>query len=100
MTRGCGALMLTWPPSPQGVYVFAVYFVMHNQLCWPTKASYTVEMSGHQGPDSSFQGGGPAGAGGDINKSTQNLISAMEEVKPAPPSLPAVPGGEKSVGLV
>lgn len=95
-----GALMLTWPPCPQGVYVFAVYFVMHNQLCWPTKASYTVEMSGHQGPDSSFQGGGPASAGGDINKSTQNLISAMEEVKPAPPSFPAVPGGGKSFELV
>lgn len=68
------------PLSPQGLYVFAVYVIMHNQLCWPTKASYTVEMSGHEGPDSSYQGGGPAGAGGDINKSTQNLISAMEEV--------------------
>ncbi|CAJ1068549.1 adhesion G-protein coupled receptor V1 [Xyrichtys novacula] len=63
-----------------GLYVFAVYFVMHNQLCWPTKASYTVEMSGHDGQDSSYQGGGPATVGGDISKSTQNLISAMEEV--------------------
>ncbi|XP_076586595.1 adhesion G-protein coupled receptor V1 isoform X2 [Chaetodon auriga] len=63
-----------------GLYVFAVYFVMHNQLCWPTKASYTVEMSGHDGPDSSYQGGGPTTVGGDISKSTQNLISAMEEV--------------------
>ncbi|XP_051279685.1 adhesion G-protein coupled receptor V1 isoform X2 [Dicentrarchus labrax] len=63
-----------------GLYVFAVYFVMHNQLCWPTKASYTVEMTGHDGPDSTYQGGGPTTVGGDINKSTQNLISAMEEV--------------------
>ncbi|KAK9522608.1 hypothetical protein VZT92_019059 [Zoarces viviparus] len=62
-----------------GLYVFAVYFVMHNQLCWPTKASYTVEMSGHDSPDS-YQGGGPTTVGGDISKSTQNLISAMEEV--------------------
>lgn len=60
--------------------MFAVYFVMHNQLCWPTKASYTVEMSGHDGPDSTYQGGGPTTVGGDISKSTQNLISAMEEV--------------------
>uniref|UniRef100_A0AAV2MS74 Staphylococcus aureus surface protein A n=1 Tax=Knipowitschia caucasica TaxID=637954 RepID=A0AAV2MS74_KNICA len=63
-----------------GLYVFAVYFVMHNQLCWPTKASYTVEMGGHDSPDSEYPGGGPASIGGDINKSTQNLISAMEEV--------------------
>lgn len=68
------------PLSPQGLYVFAVYFVMHNQLCWPTKASYTVEMSGHDSPDSTYQGGGPTTVGGDISKSTQNLISAMEEV--------------------
>lgn len=67
--------------SLQGIYVFAVYFIMHNQLCWPTKASYTVEMSGHDGPNPSYQGGGPTSVGGDINKSTQNLISAMEEVK-------------------
>lgn len=60
--------------------MFAVYFVMHNQLCWPTKASYTVEMSGHDGPEPPYQGGGPATIGGDISKSTQNLISAMEEV--------------------
>lgn len=66
--------------SLQGLYVFAVYFVMHNQLCWPTKASYTVEMSGHDSPDSTYQGGGPTTVGGDISKSTQNLISAMEEV--------------------
>ncbi|XP_053180894.1 adhesion G-protein coupled receptor V1 [Scomber japonicus] len=63
-----------------GLYVFAVYFVMHNQLCWPTKASYTVEMSGHDSPDSTYQGGGPTTVGSDISKSTQNLISAMEEV--------------------
>ncbi|XP_031160888.2 adhesion G-protein coupled receptor V1 isoform X2 [Sander lucioperca] len=63
-----------------GLYVFAVYFAMHNQLCWPTKASYTVEMSGHDSPDSTYQGGGPTTVGGDISKSTQNLISAMEEV--------------------
>ncbi|XP_045890437.1 adhesion G-protein coupled receptor V1 [Micropterus dolomieu] len=63
-----------------GLYVIAVYFVMHNQLCWPTKASYTVEMSGHDSPDSTYQGGGPTTVGGDISKSTQNLISAMEEV--------------------
>lgn len=62
------------------MYVFAVYFIMHNQLCWPTKASYTVEVSGHEGPDSSYQPDGPTSVGGDINKSTQNLISAMEEV--------------------
>ncbi|XP_061584932.1 adhesion G-protein coupled receptor V1 [Cololabis saira] len=63
-----------------GLYVFAVYFIMHNQLCWPTKASYTVEMNGHDGPDSAYQGGGPTAVGGDISKSTQNLITAMEEV--------------------
>ncbi|XP_042344940.1 adhesion G-protein coupled receptor V1 [Plectropomus leopardus] len=63
-----------------GLYVFAVYFIMHNQLCWPTKASYTVEMSGAESPDSTYQGGGPTTVGGDISKSTQNLISAMEEV--------------------
>ncbi|XP_047184912.1 adhesion G-protein coupled receptor V1 [Scophthalmus maximus] len=63
-----------------GLYVFAVYFIMHNQLCWPTKASYTVEMNAHDSPDSTYQGGGPTTVGGDISKSTQNLISAMEEV--------------------
>lgn len=60
--------------------MFAVYFIMHNQLCWPTKASYTVEMSGQDRPDSMYQGMGPTPVGGDISKSTQNLISAMEEV--------------------
>lgn len=64
----------------QALYVFAVYFIMHNQVCWPTKASYTVEMGGHDGPDSTYQGGGPTNVGADISKSTQNLISAMEEV--------------------
>ncbi|XP_017272706.1 adhesion G-protein coupled receptor V1 [Kryptolebias marmoratus] len=63
-----------------GLYVFVVYFMMHNQVCWPTKASYTVEMSGHDGPDATYQGGGPTTIGGEISKSTQNLISAMEEV--------------------
>lgn len=66
--------------ASQGLYVFAVYFVMHNQLCWPAKATYNVEMSGHDSPDSTYQGGGPTTFGADINKSTQNLISAMEEV--------------------
>lgn len=79
--NGNGPLMLIFLPlSLQGIYVFAVYFIMHNQLCWPTKASYTVEMSGHDGPDPSYQGGGPKSVRGDVNKSTQNLISAMEEV--------------------
>ncbi|XP_077457045.1 adhesion G-protein coupled receptor V1 [Stigmatopora argus] len=63
-----------------GLYVFAVYFVMHNQLCWPSKATYNVEMSGHDSLDSSLPGAGPTTVGADINKSTQNLISAMEEV--------------------
>ncbi|XP_046871129.1 adhesion G-protein coupled receptor V1 isoform X3 [Hypomesus transpacificus] len=62
-----------------GLYVFAVYFLMHNQLCWPSKASYTVEMNGHSGPDATYQGGAST-VGGEISKSTQNLISAMEEV--------------------
>ena len=60
--------------------MFAVYFLMHNQLCWPSKASYTVEMNGHGSPDSTYQSGGAATIGAEINKSTQNLISAMEEV--------------------
>ncbi|KAL0979759.1 hypothetical protein UPYG_G00189270 [Umbra pygmaea] len=60
-----------------GLYVFAVYFLMHNHVCWPAKASYTVEMNGHGGPDSTYQGAGAATIGGEINKSTQNLISAM-----------------------
>ncbi|KAJ8006188.1 hypothetical protein DPEC_G00125640 [Dallia pectoralis] len=62
-----------------GLYVFAVYFLMHNHVCWPAKASYTVEMNGHSGPDS-YQGGSGGTIGEEINKSTQNLISAMEEV--------------------
>ncbi|KAJ8285558.1 hypothetical protein GJAV_G00028220 [Gymnothorax javanicus] len=63
-----------------GLYVLVVYVIMHNQLCWPVKASYTVEMNGHGGPDSSFQAGATPTVGGEISKSTQNLISAMEEV--------------------
>ncbi|XP_072520807.1 adhesion G-protein coupled receptor V1 isoform X2 [Salminus brasiliensis] len=64
-----------------GLYVFAVYFIMHNQLCWPAKASYTVEMNGHSSPDGVFQSTGAATVGGgEISKSTQNLISAMEEI--------------------
>lgn len=49
------------------------------------KASYTVEMNGHPGPSTAFftPGSGMPPAGGEISKSTQNLISAMEEV-PAP----------------
>lgn len=77
-------MLIIFPVFPsvwlQGLYVFAVYFIMHNQLCWPTKASYTVEMNGQDSPDSSYPGGGPTTVGADINKSTQNLISAMEEV--------------------
>lgn len=74
-------ILFAFFPPFQGFYVFAVYFVMHNQLCWPTKASYTVEMTGHDGPEPPYQGGGPTTiGGGDISKSTQNLISAMEEV--------------------
>ncbi|XP_053337317.1 adhesion G-protein coupled receptor V1 [Clarias gariepinus] len=64
-----------------GLYVFAVYFLMHNQLCWPAKATYTVEMNGHDGADGVFQSSGAATVGGgEISKSTQNLISAMEEI--------------------
>ena len=46
------------------------------------KASYTVEMNGHPGPSTAFftPGSGMPAAGGEISKSTQNLISAMEEV--------------------
>ncbi|KAK7934133.1 hypothetical protein WMY93_005029 [Mugilogobius chulae] len=80
-----------------GLYVFAVYFFMHNRLCWPTKASYTVEMSGHDSPDSAYPGGGPASIGGDINKSTQNLISAMEEVAADWERASLRPGSEPSV---
>ncbi|KAJ8414918.1 hypothetical protein AAFF_G00024410 [Aldrovandia affinis] len=63
-----------------GLYVLAVYVIMHNQLCWPVKASYTVEINGHGSPDSAFQASGTPTVGGEISKSTQNLISAMEEV--------------------
>ncbi|XP_015282612.1 PREDICTED: G-protein coupled receptor 98 [Gekko japonicus] len=66
----------------QGLYVFVVYFILHNQLCCPVKASYTVEMNGHTSPGSAFftHGSGMPPAGGEISKSTQNLISAMEEM--------------------
>ncbi len=65
----------------QGLYVFSVYLIMHNQLFWPAKATYTVEMNGHGSPDSIYQSTGAATVGGgEISKSTQNLISAMEEV--------------------
>uniref|UniRef100_K7FWY2 Adhesion G protein-coupled receptor V1 n=1 Tax=Pelodiscus sinensis TaxID=13735 RepID=K7FWY2_PELSI len=68
--------------SLQGLYVFVVYFILHNQLCCPVKASYTVDMNGHTSPGSAFftHGSGMPPAGGEISKSTQNLISAMEEV--------------------
>uniref|UniRef100_A0A2K5BZQ4 Adhesion G-protein coupled receptor V1 n=1 Tax=Aotus nancymaae TaxID=37293 RepID=A0A2K5BZQ4_AOTNA len=70
--------------SLQGLYVFVVYFIFHNQMCCPMKASYTVEMNGHPGPSTAFftPGSGMPPAGGEISKSTQNLISAMEEVPP------------------
>ncbi|XP_045053798.2 adhesion G-protein coupled receptor V1 [Desmodus rotundus] len=70
--------------SLQGLYVFVVYFILHNQTCCPMKASYTVEMNGHPGPSTAFftPGSGMPPAGGEISKSTQNLISAMEEVPP------------------
>ncbi|OXB72849.1 UNVERIFIED_CONTAM: hypothetical protein H355_000849 [Colinus virginianus] len=69
-------------PVFQGLYVFVVYFILHNQLCCPVKASYTVDMNGHSTPGSAFftHGSGLPAAGGEISKSTQNLISAMEEV--------------------
>ncbi|XP_062873808.1 adhesion G-protein coupled receptor V1 [Trichomycterus rosablanca] len=64
-----------------GLYVFAVYFLMHNQLCWPAKATYTVEMNGQDRTDGAFQSTGAVTVGGgEISKSTQNLISAMEEI--------------------
>ncbi|XP_030367415.1 adhesion G-protein coupled receptor V1 [Strigops habroptila] len=68
--------------SLQGLYVFVVYFILHNQLCCPVKASYSVDMNGHTTPGSAFltHGSGLPAAGGEISKSTQNLISAMEEV--------------------
>uniref|UniRef100_A0A096MK89 Adhesion G-protein coupled receptor V1 n=1 Tax=Rattus norvegicus TaxID=10116 RepID=A0A096MK89_RAT len=67
--------------SLQGLYVFVVYFILHNQTCCPMKASYTVEMNGHPGPSTAFftPGSGIPPAG-EMNKSTQNLINAMEEV--------------------
>ncbi|XP_045141134.1 adhesion G-protein coupled receptor V1 [Echinops telfairi] len=70
--------------SLQGLYVFVVYFILHNQMCCPMKASYTVEMNGHPGPSTAFftPGSGMPPAGGEISKSTQNLIGAMEEVPP------------------
>ncbi|KAM9694992.1 adhesion G-protein coupled receptor V1 [Trichechus inunguis] len=70
--------------SLQGLYVFVVYFILHNQMCCPMKASYTVEMNGHPGPSTAFftPGSGMPPAGGEISKSTQNLISAMDEVPP------------------
>ncbi|XP_077792347.1 adhesion G-protein coupled receptor V1 isoform X2 [Podarcis muralis] len=66
----------------QGLYVFVVYFILHNQLCCPVKASYTVEMNGHTSPGSAFftHGSGMPPAGAEISKSTQNLIAAMEEM--------------------
>ncbi|XP_010391331.3 adhesion G-protein coupled receptor V1 isoform X7 [Corvus cornix cornix] len=68
--------------SLQGLYVFVVYFILHNQLCCPVKASYAVDMNGHTTPGSAFftHGSGLPAVGGEISKSTQNLISAMEEV--------------------
>uniref|UniRef100_A0A8D0GBE7 G-protein coupled receptors family 2 profile 2 domain-containing protein n=1 Tax=Sphenodon punctatus TaxID=8508 RepID=A0A8D0GBE7_SPHPU len=68
--------------SLQGLYVFVVYFILHNQLCCPVKATYTVEMNGHTSPGSAFftHGSGMPPTGGEISKSTQNLITAMEEV--------------------
>uniref|UniRef100_A0A8C5KHC5 G-protein coupled receptors family 2 profile 2 domain-containing protein n=1 Tax=Jaculus jaculus TaxID=51337 RepID=A0A8C5KHC5_JACJA len=70
--------------SLQGLYVFVVYFILHNQTCCPMKASYTVEVNGHPGPSTAFctPGSGMPPAEGEISKSTQNLISAMEEVPP------------------
>ncbi|XP_063820072.1 adhesion G-protein coupled receptor V1 [Pseudophryne corroboree] len=68
--------------SLQGLYVFVVYFIMHNQLCCPVKASYSIEMDGHRSPASAFftPSSGMPPAGTEISKSTQNLISAMEEI--------------------
>nr|XP_033775700.1 adhesion G-protein coupled receptor V1 [Geotrypetes seraphini] len=68
--------------SLQGLYVFVVYFILHNQLCCPVKASYSIETNGHAHTGSSFftPGNGMSPAGGEMSKSTQNLITAMEEV--------------------
>ncbi|XP_051028356.1 adhesion G-protein coupled receptor V1 [Acomys russatus] len=67
--------------SLQGLYVFVVYFILHNQTCCPMKASYTVEANGHPGPSTAFftPGSGMPPAA-EMNKSTQSLINAMEEV--------------------
>ncbi|KAG8456387.1 hypothetical protein GDO86_002244 [Hymenochirus boettgeri] len=68
--------------SLQGLYVFVVYFILHNQLCCPVKASYTIEADGHRSQVSAFftPSSGMLPAGDEISKSTQNLISAMEEI--------------------
>lgn len=67
--------------SLQGLYVFVVYFILHNQTCCPMKASYTVEMNGHPGPSTAFfTPGSGMPAAEEMNKSTQNLINAVEEV--------------------
>lgn len=68
--------------SLQGLYVFVVYFIMHNQLCCPVKASYSLETDGPRSPASAFftPSSGMPPAGAEISKSTQNLISAMEEI--------------------
>ncbi|XP_075449203.1 adhesion G-protein coupled receptor V1 isoform X3 [Ascaphus truei] len=68
--------------SLQGLYAFVAYFILHNQLCCPVKASYSIEMDGHRSPGSAFftPGSGMPSAGAEISKSTQNLISAMEEI--------------------
>ncbi|KAE8635798.1 hypothetical protein XENTR_v10002742 [Xenopus tropicalis] len=68
--------------SLQGLYVFVVYFILHNQLCCPVKASYSIEGDGHRSQASAFftPSSGMPPAGGEISKSTQNLISAMEEI--------------------
>ncbi|KAM4808264.1 adhesion G-protein coupled receptor V1 [Rhinophrynus dorsalis] len=68
--------------SLQGLYVFVVYFILHNQLCCPVKASYSIDVDGHRSPASAFftPSSGMPPAGGEISKSTQNLISAMEEI--------------------
>ncbi|XP_043565048.1 adhesion G-protein coupled receptor V1 isoform X2 [Chiloscyllium plagiosum] len=66
----------------QGLYVFVVYFILHNQLCWPVKASYNMEVNGHPSAGSAYltPGSGAPSVGGEISKSTQNLITAMEEI--------------------
>ncbi|XP_073534717.1 adhesion G-protein coupled receptor V1 isoform X1 [Phyllobates terribilis] len=68
--------------SLQGLYAFVVYFIMHNQICCPVKASYSIEMDGHRSPASAFftPSSGMPPTGAEISKSTQNLISAMEEI--------------------